>query len=375
MIYLDFNASTPIDEKVTEAMEPYIKFQYGNPSTKYELGLRAKEAIEKAREQVALLLNCNKDEIIFTSGGSESNNTVIKGIAKLLKNKGNHIITSIIEHPSVINVCKYLEAEGYKITYLPVDYFGVVSVNDLKQSITKGTILVSIMHANNETGAIQPIREISDICHSKGVLFHTDGSQSVGKIETDVNQLNVDYLTIAGHKLYAPKGVGALYVKRGSLYEPLIHGAAHESGMRAGTENVIFNVGLGKACEIAYFNIKNKDKSVYKLTEYFYDTLKKTFNRLIILNGHLTNRLPNTLNISFKGYQASYIVKRLDNVAVATGSACHSGSTSISPVLKAMKIDNDTALGALRFSLGRYTSKEEIDQVVNKLKTIIKVED
>ena len=372
MIYLDYNASTPIDPVVIETMEPFIRYQYGNPSTTYKLGKKAKEAVEYSRQQIAQLLNCSPEEVIFTSGGSESNNTVIKGVANLLKDNGKHIITSQIEHPSVLNVCHYLEQIGYSVSYLPVDEYGVIRVEDLRESITNETILVTIMHANNETGSIQPIKEITELCHSKDIVFHTDAAQSAGKIDVDVKKLNVDYLTIAGHKLYAPKGIGALYVKKGTPYEPLIHGANHEAGRRAGTENVIFSVALGKACEIALYKLQKNDTAILDLTDYFYHQLVEVFGDRIRLNGHPHNRLPNTLNISFIGYNAHSILEGLGDVAVSTGSACHSGLMSPSPVLNAMKIDPNVGIGAVRFSLGRFTTKDEINTVLDKLKLLIK---
>lgn len=369
MLYLDYNATTPIDKEVAEAMLPYIYENYGNPSSSHKLGLDAKKAIEQSRSKIAELLNCAANEIVFTSGGSESNNTVIKGVAYTYRNKGDHIITSQIEHPAVLNPCKYLERLGYPISYLPVNEYGMVNVSDLEKLITKRTILVTIMHANNETGTIQPIEDISKICRKYNILFHTDSAQSVGKIPTDVNELGVDFLTIAGHKLYAPKGIGALYIRKGIAIEPLIHGASHEVGRRAGTENVISNVALGKACEIAKESLYNN--KIKQLTEYFYDNLKEIFGEKIKLNGDPHKRLPNTLNVSFLGYQGAEILLKLgDDIAASTGSACHAGSISISPVLKAMGIPYEIAQGAVRFSLGRYTTKEEIDIVLDRLKKI-----
>ena len=370
MIYLDYNATTPIDKEVAEAMLPYIYGNYGNPSSSHELGIATKKAVEIARAQVAELINCSPEEIIFTSCGSESNNMVIKGVAHTLKIKGNHIITSQVEHPAVLNPCNYLEKLGYEISYLPVDQDGIVNVSKLESLITDKTILVTIMHSNNETGTLQPIEEISEICQRHQVLLHTDASQSLGKIPVDVKALGVDFLTIAGHKLYAPKGIGALYMKKGITIESLIHGAGHENDRRAGTENIIFDVALGKACEIA----KNKLKSnqVKLLTDYFYDQLKEKFGEKIHLNGHLERRLPNTLNISFIGLNGHEVLNRLDNVAASTGSACHSGNTSISPVLKAMGVSEEVGRGAVRFSLGRYTTKDEIDAVIEQIMELYK---
>ncbi|EAE8422370.1 cysteine desulfurase [Listeria monocytogenes] len=369
MIYLDYNATTPIDKAVAETMLPYLYGHFGNPSSSHALGIESKNAIENARNQVADLLGCTPHEIVFTSGGSESNNTVIKGVAHNYKNKGNHIITSIIEHPAIINPCKYLESIGYRISYVPVDQFGLVDPSNVESLITDQTILVTIMHSNNETGTIQPIKEISKICKAHNVLMHTDASQSVGKVPIDVNDLGVDFLTVAGHKLYAPKGVGALFIRNGINIEPLIHGAGHENGRRAGTENIILEVGLGKACEIAVEALKSS--KIKELADYFFNSLKKNFGNQVVLNGHLEKRLPNTLNVSFVGYNGHEVLNHLEDTAASTGSACHSGMTSISPVLNAMGVTEEVGRGAVRFSLGRYTTKEEIDTVITNLKKVI----
>lgn len=369
MIYLDYNATTPIEKNVADAMLPYLYGHFGNPSSSHMLGIEAKNAIENARSQVSNLLNCTPGEIVFTSGGSESNNTVIKGVAHTYRDKGNHIITSQIEHPAIINPCKYLEGIGYRISYVPVDQFGMVDPLDIERLITDQTILVTIMHSNNETGTIQPIEEIAKICKEHNVLLHTDASQSIGKVTIDVNDMGVDFLTVAGHKLYAPKGIGALYIRHGIKIEPLIHGAGHESGRRAGTENIILEVGLGKACEISIETLINP--KVKELTDYFYSSLKKGFGERVKLNGHLDKRLPNTLNVSFIGYNGHEVLEQLKDIAASTGSACHSGMTSISPVLKAMGVSDEVGRGAVRFSLGRYTKKEEIDTVITNLNKII----
>jgi cysteine desulfurase len=369
MIYLDHNATTPIDKDVADAMIPYIYDHYGNPSSSHKLGVENKKAVEQARSHVAALLNCTVNEITFTSGGSEANNAVIKGVAYTYRHMGDHVITSQIEHPAILNPCNYLERNGYQISYLPVNENGIVDVSKLSNMITDRTILVTIMHSNNETGTLQPIREIAEICHAHGVLFHTDASQSVGKVPIDVQKLGVDFLTIAGHKLYAPKGIGALYTRKGITIEPLIHGAGHELGRRAGTENVIFDVALGKACEIA--NKALQSNSVKEMTEYFYMGLKDIFGDRMKLNGDWENRLPNTLNVSFLGYDGSKLLSRLgEDIAASTGSACHSGVVSISPVLKAMNVPYEIARGAVRFSLGRHTTKEELDTVLAKLREI-----
>lgn len=368
MIYFDYNATTPIDKEVADAMIPYLYGNFGNPSSNHELGYIAKEAIENARDQVAKLLNCSKEEIIFTSGGSESNNMVIKGVAFTFKSKGNHIITSQIEHPAVLNPCKYLEKLGNQISYLPVDQYGVVNPSEVEKAITDKTILISIMHSNNETGTLQPIKEIAQIAKEYKILFHTDASQSIGKVPIDLLELGVDFLTIAGHKVYAPKGIGALYIKNDIAIEPLIHGAGHEKGKRAGTENIIFEVALGKACELSKEVLKSS--KIKDLTKYFYDQLIQIFGDKLHLNGHPENRLSNTLNVSFLGYNGHEVLNELGEVAASTGSACHSGSTSISPVLRAMGVSDDVGRGAVRFSLGRYSTKEEVDIVVEKLNSI-----
>jgi cysteine desulfurase len=367
MIYLDYNATTPIDRRVADAVQPYLYEVFGNPSSNHEAGKLAKEAVEKAREKVALLLNSSPEEILFTSGGSEANNTVIKGVAYTYRNKGNHIITSQIEHPAILAPCRFLENNGYEVTYLPVDEYGMVSAEAIEKAITDKTILITIMHSNNETGTIQPIEEIGSISKKYGVIFHTDASQSVGKVPIDVNKLQVDFLTVAGHKLYAPKGVGALYMRNGIDIEPLLHGAGHESGRRAGTENIVLNVALGKACEISKEAFESSKTEIEELTQYFYNKLLDIYGDKIKLNGHPTIKLPNTLNISFIGHNGYEIIEKLGDVALSTGSACHSGSVSISPVLQAMGIPFEIARGAVRFSFGRYTTKEELDTVLEKL--------
>ncbi len=374
MIYLDYNATTPVDKRVAEEMQPYIDEHYGNPSSSHKLGIITKSAIDIARNRVAELIKCKPGEIIFTSGGSESNNMVLKGVAFSLKEKGNHIITSQIEHPAIINPCKYLERLGYNVTYIPVDRFGLINPKDVENLITDETILITIMHSNNEVGTIQPIEEIGKIARERQILFHTDAAQSVGKISIDVKKLSVDFLSVAGHKLYAPKGVGALFIKEGISIEPLIHGAGQEFGKRAGTENVIYNVALGKACEIAkdYTELSAVEKMV-KLRDYFYNKLKDDFKDKLYLNGHIRKRLPNTLNVSFEGSIGNEILTKIPEIAASTGSACHEGMNIISPVLKAMITPEKIALGAVRFSIGRFTSKEDIDYCVSLFKERIKV--
>jgi len=365
-IYLDFNASTPIDPQVAETLKPFLSQHFGNPSSPHWAGIPAKEAVEHARQQVAGLLQCSPGEIVFTSGGSESNNHAIKGVFFALRKKGNHIITTQIEHPAVINPCRFLERLGAEITYVPVDRYARVEPQDIRKAITGRTILITVMHANNEVGTIQSIEEISKIAKERGILFHTDAAQSVGKIATKVDDLGVDLLSIAGHKLYTPKGVGALYIRQGTPIEPLIHGAGHESGRRAGTENVLLIVGLGKACETAKQYLS--DNKILKLREHFWKLLQGNFGAGVVLNGHPFHRLPNTLNVSFVGKVGGEILSRLDGVAASTGAACHSGSVELSPVLKAMGIAPEVGMGAIRFSLGRTTTVQELERVIHLLK-------
>jgi len=368
-IYLDYNASTPIAPEVAKAMRPFLNQHYGNPSSLHWAGEPAREAVERARRQVADLLQCHPSEIVFTSGGSESNNHAIKGVLFALKEKGNHIITTQIEHPAVVNPCRFLEKLGAEVTFVPVDRYGKVDPQDIQKAITSKTILISVMHANNEVGTIQPIEEISKIAKKNGIIFHTDAAQSVGKIFTQVDELGVDLLSVAGHKLYAPKGIGALYIRKGIPIEPLIHGAGHELGRRAGTENVLLIVGLGKACEIAKRYLQN-DK-IRDLRDRFWEMLQKNFGSGVVLNGHPTDRLPNTLNVSFIGKMGAEILSKLNGVAASTGAACHSGSVELSPVLNAMGISPEVGMGAIRFSLGRMTTIQELETVVKLLKDAV----
>lgn len=369
MIYLDYNATTPIDPEVYSAMKPYLKAQFGNPSNTYEAGQTAKAAVEHARGQVAKLIGAKTNEVTFTSCGSESNNTVIKGVAYKNASKGKHIITSVIEHPAIIEPLKYLEKNGFDVTYVPVDQNGAVQVEDVKTAMREDTILVSIMHSNNEVGTLQPIEEIGKFCKERQVLFHTDASQSMGKVPIDVNQLHVDFLTIAGHKLYAPKGIGALYIREGVELEPLLHGAKQEKGLRAGTENVPYDVALGKAAEIAMRYLQ--EDTLFQRKEYFYQKLFNAFGDKIHLNGDFINSLPNTLNVSFIGKSGNDILNSITEINASTGSACHSGEKTVSPVLAAMGVHPDIAYGAIRFSVGRFTTEEEIDEAVHKLQELL----
>lgn len=374
VIYLDYNATTPIAKEVYEAMLPYIQNHFGNPSSVHNYGVMAKSGIEKARKQVADLINCDPSEVIFTSGGTESNNFAIRGAAFANKHKGNHIITSSIEHPAVIEVCKYLSKYGFKITYLPVDEFGIIDIDDFRNAITEQTILASIMHSNNEVGSIQNIIELNKIAKEKNIVFHTDAAQSIGKTEIDVKKLGIDLLSIAGHKLYAPKGIGALYVKNGTKLEKLIYGADHEQNMRAGTENVIEIAGLGMACEIAGRELLKNTEHYKKTRDYLYDVLKQELPS-IKLNGHPEFRLPNTLSVSFPGIEANTLISRLNGIAASAGAACHSESIDVSAVLQAMAVPIKYAMGTIRFSTGRETSiadiKIAVDEIVKTVKTML----
>ena len=368
-IYLDSNASTPIAPEAAEVMKLFLTDHYGNPSSSHWAGFPAREAVEGARAQVAGLLACSPAEIVFTSGGTESNNHALKGTFFAMRNRGNHIITTQVEHPAIIEPCRFLKKLGADLTFLPVDGSGMVDPDDVRKAVTKRTILISVMHANNEVGTIQPIAEIGRIAREHGILLHTDAAQSVGKISTRVDELSVDLLSVAGHKLYGPKGVGALYIRSGINLESFIHGAGHEAGRRAGTENVLLDVGLGVACELCEKWIGMPE--VRKLRDLFWKRLRDSFGSRVVLNGHPNERLPNTLNVSFVDRQGFKVLSSLDGVAASTGSACHSGAVEISPVLRAMDVKPNIALGAIRFSLGRDTKKEEIDYVVERLNQIL----
>lgn len=373
-IYLDYNATTPIAEEVAEAMKPYLYNYFGNPSSVHSYGVQTKLGVERARMQMAELLNCEPSEITFTSGGTESNNFAIKGIAFANKNRGNHIITSSIEHPAVFEVCKYLEGFGFEITYLPVDEFGMVNPDDVEKAIKSSTILISIMHANNEVGTIQPISEIGEIAKKHKVFFHSDAAQSVGKIRVDVKEMGVDLLSVAGHKLYAPKGIGALYIKSGVTLEKLMHGADHEQNLRAGTENVLEIVGLGKAAEIAKHDLEKNSAHYKKTKDYLYSLLKEALPK-IKLNGHPDKCLPNTLSVSFPRIEANTLISRLDNVAASAGAACHAESIDVSAVLEAMAVPMDYAMGTIRFSTGRGNSMANIktaaDTVIDTVRSMM----
>ena len=373
-IYMDNNATTRMREEVLEAMLPYYKDIYGNASSVHEFGRVARHAIDEAREKVAQFLGAaSKEEIIFTSGGSEADNFAIKGVAQALKAKGNHIITSTIEHHAVLNTCKYLEKNGYKVTYVGVDKDGLVNPEDIKKAITKETILITIMYANNEVGTIEPIEEIAKIAKEAGVYFHTDAVQAAGKIPFDVKTLGADLVSISGHKIYGPKGIGVLYIKKGTKITPITHGGHHEMGKRAGTENVAGIVGLGCASELAKKECVEEAKKMKDLRDRLYKGLSSAIE-YTRLNGHSDKRLPNTLNIGSKFLEGESIILNLDmeGVAVSTGSACTSGSLEPSHVLMAMGTDPADAQGSIRFSLGRDNTKEDVDRVIELLPPIIK---
>jgi cysteine desulfurase len=366
-IYLDYNATTPIADEVAAAMSRFFREPYGNPSSMHWAGLPARDAIETARSQVAALLCCDATEIVFTSGGTEADNQAIKGLFFAKRDRGRpfHIITSGIEHPAVLEPCGFVERLGAEVTRLPVDRYGLVDPDDVRRAIRPGTALISIMHANNEVGTIQHLEEIASIGREHDVLVHTDAAQTVGKIPVDVESLGVDLLTVAGHKLYGPKGVGALFVREGVELEPLLHGADHEARRRAGTENVVQIVGLGAACEIAHASID--DDAVSRLRDDLWAGLQDAFGEGVVLNGHPERRLPNTLNVGFRGMLGQEVLAAIPHVAASTGSACHEGTTHISPVLAAMGVPRDVALGAVRFSLGRHTTIAHIRDVVESL--------
>jgi cysteine desulfurase len=365
-IYLDYNATTPIDPEVADAMRPYLEGFFGNPSSGHAYGVEAKKAVERAREQVAGLLGCGPDEVVFTSGGSESNNHAIKGTAAALGGKGHHIVTTKIEHPAVIEPCLDVEMSEGRVTYLPVDGAGLVDPKDVEKAITDETILVTVMHANNEVGTIEPIAEIARIARAKGVRVHSDGAQSCGKIPTKVDELGVDLFSVAGHKLYAPKGVGALYVRRGTDLAKFMHGAGHERNMRAGTENVLGIVGLGKACEIAASDPEGRAGHMRSMRDRLHEKVSKGIGDAH-LNGHPERRLPNTLSLSFPGLAADAILGALEGVAASAGAACHAGEVKLSYVLEAMGVDENTAMGTIRFSVGRMTTAEEVDRAARSV--------
>lgn len=370
-IYLDYNATTPIDPEVADAMRPYLESYFGNPSSSHVYGVQTRKAVEKARGQMAELLHCYPDEIIFTSGGSESNNYAIKGVAYQNQNRGKHIITSAVEHPAVTEVCQFLESQGFRTTTIPVDEFGRVNPADVENAITPETILITIMHANNEVGTIQPIAEIAEVAKKHNIIFHSDAAQSVGKIETDVRKLGVDLLSVAGHKLYAPKGIGALFIRRGIRLQKLIHGANHEQNLRAGTENVLEIVGLGKAAELARQNLEKNMLHTSEMRNRLFIGISKELHE-IRQNGHPEFCLPNTLSLSFKNVEANTLLSELNQVAASAGAACHADNVTVSQVLTAMNVLLAFAMGTIRFSTGKYTTADEIDEAIKLIVDAVK---
>lgn len=369
MIYLDSNASTPIHPAVQAAMTPFLAGSYGNPSSRHWAGAPAAQAVAHAREQIADLLGCSPAEVVFTSGGTESNNAALLGAFWAAGEGRRHLVTTRIEHPAIIEPCHFLERLGAEVTYVGVDSRGLVDPDDVAAAIRPDTILVSVMHANNEVGTIQPIAEIARTTREAGILLHSDAAQSVGKIDTHVDGLGVDLLSLAGHKFYGPKGVGALYIRAGTKLEPLLHGAGHESGRRAGTENVLLDVGLGAAAELAA-DLTWTD-GVREQRDRLWAELQQVWGERVVLNGHPTTRLPNTLNVSFVGWRGADILAAMPEVAASTGSACHADSVILSPVLEAMGVPLDIGAGAIRLSLGRMTTDEELAALVERLTEVL----
>jgi cysteine desulfurase len=370
-IYLDYNATTPIDPEVAAAMLPCIREVFGNPSSTHVYGVEARRAVETARGQTAALLNCSPGEILFTSGGTESNNHAVKGAARALREKGNHIIASAVEHPAVSEVCQSLSAEGFEVSVIPVDATGLIDLAALERAIGERTILVSVMHANNEVGTIQPIGEIVRMARGRGILVHTDAAQSVGKIPVDVSDLGVDLLTVAGHKLYAPKGAGALYIREGVKLEKFMHGAGHEAGRRAGTENVIGIAGLGKACEIAKRDLKGNGDHMKRTRDRLQDGIVNAVPEVRV-NGHPDRRLPNTLSVSFWGLDAGVLLGSMEELAASAGAACHGTSVEVSKTLRAMEVPIEWARGTIRLSTGKYTTEGEVDRAVETVASAVK---
>jgi cysteine desulfurase len=373
-IYLDYNATTPLDPAVVEAMLPYLRDHFGNPSSTHVLGKTAHTAVEQARAEVASLLGAHPDEIVFTGGGTEASNHAIKGavFAKLRGwfgrwARGAHVVISAIEHPATTQPCEFLKRLGCRVTVIPVDGQGLIDPDAVKRALERGTTLVSIMHSNNEVGTLQPIKEIGELTRVRGVLLHTDAAQSLGKVPVDVNHLGVDLLTVAGHKLYAPKGVGVLYVRRGATLESFVHGAGHEGGQRAGTENVPSLVGLGTACAIARQSLPGATARLRQLRERLWERLRAGLGDRVVLNGHPEKRLPNTLNANFVGHVGAELLEKAPQIAASTGSACHEGKVTQSPVLCAMGVPPQVGRGALRLTVGRFTTEEEVDRAAEVL--------
>ncbi len=371
-IYLDNNATTKTDEEVVKAMLPYLLENYGNPSSIYKIGRENKKAVEDAREKVAKILNCDTKEIFFTSGGSESDNTAIRGIAYFYKNKGNHIITSKIEHPAVLETCKQLEKEGFEVSYIGVDENGILDLEELKEAIKPTTILITIMFANNEIGTLQPIEEIGKIAKEHNIIFHTDAVQAVGSVKIDVKKLKIDSLSLSAHKFYGPKGIGVLYVRKGIQFNKFIEGGHQEKNKRAGTENVAGIVGLAKAMELAYRDLEEHNRKIKELRDYYVEQVKEKIPYCKI-NGDKEKRLPGNSNISFRFIEGESLLLNLDlkGICASSGSACTSGSLDPSHVLLAIGLPHEIAHGSLRVSIGKYNTKEEIEYVVENLIEIV----
>lgn len=362
-IYLDYNATTPVDPAVLDAMLPYLSTYFGNPSSSHAYAHPTKQALDTAREHVAQLLACTPSEIVFTASGSESNTLAIRGAALAQQARGKHIITQVTEHPAVLNCCSALSRlHGFRVTYLPVDAHGQVNPGDVEAAIDDQTVLITIMHANNETGTLQPITEIAQIAHRHNVLMHTDASQTIGKVPTDTTTLGVDFLTVAGHKLYAPKGIGALYIRHSLKLEPTIYGGGQEAGRRAGTENIAFIAALGAASLLAREQLVPSQTRLQQLRDLLQHRLEQYFPDAIHVNGHAIQRLPNTLNVSIDGILGEEVLAATPAIASSTGSACHEGSTQPSSVLMAMGLSRERALGALRLTLGRWSTEAEVEK-------------
>ncbi len=359
-IYLDYNATTPIAPEVLEAMQPALRDSWGNPSSPHVFGRRARMALDNARQQIARLLGCRPDEIVFTSGGTESDNAAILGVAAACVDRGRHIVISAVEHAAVGEACDRLQQEGWEVTRVPVDGHGRVAVHDVAGALRDDTVLISIMHAQNETGVMQPVAEIGELARHRGIPFHTDAAQSVGKLSLDVHRLHADLLTVAGHKFYGPKGVGALFVRRGTPFAPLLRGAGHEAGRRAGTENVPGIVGIGAACALAREELPGRTIHLQELRDRLEHGLRRHVPDLVV-HGAAVERLPNTLSVAFPGLRAHDLAARADGVATAAGAACHSGRPHVSSVLRAMGVPEELALATLRLTVGRPTTAHEAD--------------
>lgn len=370
--YFDNSATTRIKEAVLTEMFPFLSREYGNPSSLYSIGRKSKRAIEEARKRVASLINCNSEEIYFTSCGSESDNTALKGIAYANQNKGKHIITSKIEHPAILHSCQNLEKKGFEVTYLDVDKNGFVNLQTLENSIRQDTILISVMFANNEIGTIEPIQEIAKIAHKNGIIFHTDAVQACGNIPIDVQKMDIDMLSLSGHKIYAPKGIGALYVKKGIEFERFMDGGHQEKNKRSGTENVAEIVALGKACQIAEKNMEQYQNKLKLLRDYCLEKMKKSFSNIHI-NGTMEKRLPGNINISFEGQDATELLYKLDEMGICAsgGSACSSGDNSPSHVLTAIGLPSELAKGAIRFTFGDFNTKDDVDYLIAAIAHLI----